>query len=153
MVKRQFINGPPGEDPPAGAPKDFIKAEFAKRLQKAITDKGWNQSELARRAAAFTEDGVFGRDNVSTYIRGKTLPGPIHLSALCKVLGVEPSDLVPSRGMPSVDDVNPPLDVKDLGAGRAWLRVNQPVDWTIALKVLEILRGATPEHENVGQHR
>jgi len=36
----------------------------------------------------------------------------------------------------------PPLDVRDLGQGRAWLRVNQAVEWDTAVKVLTLLKGS-----------
>src|SRR3546814_14019081 len=45
-----------------------------------------------------------GRDSVSHYVRGINLPTPAHLWALATALGCEPYDLVPSMGMPSVDD-------------------------------------------------
>jgi hypothetical protein len=39
---------------PQDAPPDAVRAEFARRLQRAMIDKNWSQSELARRAAKFT---------------------------------------------------------------------------------------------------
>lgn len=119
-----YRNPKASDDLPVGAPKDAVKREFAKRLQNAITARGWNQSELSRNAAKHMPDGKFGRDNVSNYVRGRVLPGPPHLNALAKALKVTPDDLLPSRYTKSVDDDNPPVDIKETEDGRAWLRVN-----------------------------
>ncbi len=141
--KRTFINPKPTGIPlPPMAPKDAVKVEFARRLQAAMVQKGWRQSELARRAEAFLPKGKkFGRDSISLYIRGKTLPGPVFLEALCKALGKEPDELLPTRGMPAAGEANPPLDVKDMNDGNVWLRVNQAVPWDIALEIMRLLRG------------
>ena len=140
MVKKQFHNKPPLGDMPAHAPKDAVKAEFARRLQAAMVRKGWNQSELARRAAENTTDGHFGRDNISLYIRGIVMPGPVHLHALSKALSLKPDELLPSRGAPSADDRVPPLDIRDAGNGKAWLRVNMAVEWPVAVEVMKLLK-------------
>src|SRR3546814_7422009 len=70
---------------------------------------GCNQADLARQASVFLSEKAgkrknMGRDSVSHYVRGINLPTPAHLWALAKALGCEPYDLVPSMGMPSVDD-------------------------------------------------
>lgn len=125
---------------PTGAPKDAVKAEFARRLQHKMAEKGWTQSEMARQAEYHLPRGQkFGRDNISGYVRGLSLPGPVMLGALCQALGCQPQDLL--LAAPSVDTRNPPLEVKDAGDGRAWVRINQAVDWQIALKIMELLKG------------
>jgi transcriptional regulator with XRE-family HTH domain len=45
------------------------KIEFGKKVQDAMLRRGWNQSELGRRAG-------LKRDNISCYVRGTTLPEP-----------------------------------------------------------------------------
>ena len=139
-MKKAYYNRPPTGDLPANAPRDAVKAEFARRLQAAMVKKGWNQSELARNAAGYTSDNTFGRDNVSLYIRGQVLPGPVHLAALSRALGMKPDELLPTRGAPSADERVPPLDVRDAGNGRAWLRVNMAVEWSVALEVMKLLK-------------
>src|SRR3546814_7487960 len=87
----------------------------------------WNQSDLARQASVFLSEKAgkrknMGRDSVSHYVRGINLPTPAHLWALAKALGCEPYDLVPSMGMPSVDDKRQPaMRVANLESGRAHL--------------------------------
>lgn len=125
----------------ADMPKSAIKKEFARRLQQAMTEKGWNQSELADNAKKYIEDGVFGRYSVSCYVRGHTLPRPKHLHAMAKALGKKPGELLPTRGVPSADKTDPPLDLKDIGEGQVWLRVNQSCTWPVALEVMKLLKG------------
>jgi len=133
--KTAFHNAAPDGKNMKGAPREAIRREFGKRLQAAMLDKGWNQSELARHSG-------FGRDNISAYIRGVSIPGPIHLHAMANALNVKSDDLLPNKGMPSVDTVVPALDVAEIGEGMAWLRVNQAVDWDAALKIMALLKSA-----------
>jgi transcriptional regulator with XRE-family HTH domain len=139
MARRAFHNGGSGGDLPPRAPRDAVKMDFARRLQRRMTELGLNQSETARRAAMHTPDGKFGRDNVSNYVRGIVLAGPVHLAALAKALECTPDDLLPSRGVPKVDDRSPPFSMRDAGDGMAWLAVNQAVPWSIALQVAQLL--------------
>ena len=146
-ASRRYARGPnyhndeaPAHALPAGAPRDAVLRDFGQRLQSLITEKGWNQSELARRAADHMPDGKFGRDNVSNYVRGLVLPGPAHLHAMAKALGVKQPDLLPARGVPSVDAKMPEFEMRDVGAGKAWLRINQQVDFGVALEIARLLR-------------
>src|SRR5262245_7209358 len=124
-----------------GAPPVAIRMDFAKRLQDRLNDKGWTQSELARRMAPLLKESRIGRDNISKYVRGKVLPLPAALEAMAKVLGCEAKELLPMRATQGAADELSPLDVRDIGAGRVWLQVNQAVDWPIALKVMQLLKG------------
>jgi transcriptional regulator with XRE-family HTH domain len=125
----------------SGAPPAAIRMDFARRLQNAMNDKGWNQAELARRVAPLLKDSRIGRDNISKYVRGKVLPLPHALEAIAKVLGMDSKDLLPNRGTAATAEEHSPLDVRDIGEGRVWLRVNQAVDWEIALEMLKLLKG------------
>lgn len=122
-----------------------IKAEFARRLQAAMIEKGWNQSELARRASALLpkpEKGQkrgadIGRDSVSHYMRGKMLPLPLYLEAISKALGVSPADLMPAR-TPTAAPTGP-FEMKGLPDGRVYLRVSRTVRQEAAMKIMAIL--------------
>lgn len=129
-------------DPTGDAPldPDMMRSEFARRLQARMDEKGWNQSELARNATLQMPEGKMGRDIVSAYIRAISLPGPKYLSALAKALGCKKTDLLPGRATSSGSRSLPDIDVRDAGDGRAWLRVNQAVEWPLALKILGLLK-------------
>lgn len=88
-----------------------VYSEFGRRLQRRMNEMGWNQTELARRASEHlpraakgqVQGHSIGRDQVSSYIRGKYLPRPHVLAALAKALSCEQADLLPPEMVPSVD--------------------------------------------------
>ena len=135
---RHTHNAPPSELP-SGAPVDAVRAEFARRLQRLIVDKGWSQVELANRASLhLPKDKVIGRDSISQYINALSFPTPIRLKAIAKALGVEAEYLRPVRGVKQAGA--PTLEVRETEDGGVWLRVNQHVDWPTAAKVIELLK-------------
>lgn len=143
MTKRAYQNLQSANELPANAPKDAVKIEFARRLQAAMIAKGMQQSDLARAAEIHLPKGKrFGRDSISLYIRAKSLPGPLHLKALCAALGAKPEELLPTRGIPAAGDSAPTLDARDLGDGNTWLRINQAVPWDDAIKIMQLVKGA-----------
>lgn len=134
---RPFINRPP-KGLPAGVPTDAALAEFGNKLQKLMMEKGWSQSDLARAAAKFMPDKKFNRDNVSQYVRGLSFPYPMRLNALAKALGVNPEELRPAS-LPSANDRAPPLDIRAIGDGNVWLRINQAMPMKLAMKIVALL--------------
>lgn len=141
-----YMNPIPSAEPMrTGADRDTVAAEFAKRVQHRMVMKGWNQSELARQASVhLAEKGgkrkTMGRDSVSHYIRGANLPTPAHLHALAKALGCEPFDLMPSIGMPSVEDrKKPAMRVDTLESGRAHIVMDRVVSLATALKIQQAI--------------
>lgn len=140
MPKRDIVNPPPAGIP-NGAPKDAVNAEFARRLQQALVARGWSQSDLARRVRDHMPegDGRVGRDNISRYIRGVSLPRPTHLAALCRALGMRPEELLPAEGRPTGGVIG--MEVRETADGNVWLRVNQATDWDTALEVQRLLKG------------
>lgn len=123
---------------------DQIKAEFARRLQAAMIQKGWNQSELARRANEHlpksardqSRGKAIGRDSVSHYMRGRMMPLPAYLEALAKALSVEPVDLLPAR-TPSVSPV--PFEMRGMEGGRVFVRINRTVTAETAEKIMRLM--------------
>lgn len=107
-----------------------------------MLEKQFDQTELARRAAQFMPRKVFGRDNVSKYLKGVTLPTPLYLSALARALGVQPEELLPSttiRLATNMED-NPRLALRAIDENTAFLRINQEVPMAVALEILTLLR-------------
>lgn len=123
---------------------DFTRAEFARRLQAALDEKGWNQSDLARHAnnhLPAPERGkkrgkAMGRDSVSHYVRGKMLPLPSYLNAMAKALGKRPEDLMPPKRGGSA---GLPFEMRGEPDGRVSLRVNRTVTSETAMKIMTLL--------------
>lgn len=127
----------PAKTPPASAPRELAKQEFARRLAKAIQDRDWNQSDLARAAA-------LPREIISTYIRAKSYPTAKSLRRIADALGVTVEVLSPGgAGLVAQDEV-PSFSVHESPGhhGRVWLRVNRMVPIAIALKIGALLEGA-----------
>ena len=103
--------------------------------------KGWNQSELARRAATHMPNKTLGRDNISKYLNGATLPEPLRLHALAKALGVKPEDLIPDTDPLATDmEEAPALAMQTVDENTAWLRINQQVPIDTALQIMGLLQ-------------
>jgi transcriptional regulator with XRE-family HTH domain len=115
--------------------KEERRRDFARRLSEAIQQRGWNQSELARRAGE-------SRDNISNYVNAKALPLPHRLHKIAQALGMVATDLIPARGPAAADD--PVFDAKQVPGGLVLLRINQTVKWDQFLRIAEILKEGHP---------
>lgn len=144
-MPRHNYGGPAPTD--AGSvPADVndLKRDFARRLHSARIEKGWNQADLARAAAKYMADKKFGRDLVGPYERAERLPSPVHLSAMARALGKEPRELLPYQGVPGSEiNRSTAVDVKDVGEGRAWIRINKQVPWDVAMQIMRLLNPET----------
>jgi transcriptional regulator with XRE-family HTH domain len=111
------------------------KQEFGARLQRLMFSKGWNQSELARRAE-------LRRDAVSTYIRGAAFPTPTNLHKLARALEVDPEELLPNYVEQAVGDAHPSIDIKvsPQRPNEAWLKVDRRVSLETALAITQLLK-------------
>lgn len=129
-------------DPTHGEPRALTKQEFGRRLHALLLEKGWNQSELARRAE-------LGRDAISTYVRGRSFPEPTSLKRIADALGTTPTDLLPNAFESAMDRDLPAIEIREASGhpGMSWLRVNRKVTTQQALRVLQIL--AEKEREGV----
>ena len=149
MPKRAAIghfNTLSGEPIDSDGTAQSIRNEFARRLEARRIELGWNQSELARRASEHLPKPAkgqkqghrVGRDQISHYSRGISLPRPEILRALAKALGCEPRDLVPA-GVPST--VTPPAFrmTQLVDSTRVQLTVNRVVSFETATKIVALL--------------
>ncbi|WP_068314878.1 helix-turn-helix domain-containing protein [Polycladidibacter hongkongensis] len=117
------------------APRAITKDEFGRRVYSLMLSKGWNQSELARRAS-------LNRDAISTYVRGASLPSDGNLRKLAAALEVKPEDLLPNVIGRAFEKDNAELELK-VSPGRpdyAWVKINRLLSLEAALKVMEIVR-------------
>lgn len=90
----------PVDDPDAGEALS-PEMDFARRLYHYLNEKGWTNSDLARavwgekrNAAGHME--AKGRDRISVYLKGETMPEARTLKLLADALGVTPEDLCPA---------------------------------------------------------
>lgn len=115
------------------------KQEFGKRLSGAMLSKGWNQSELARRAD-------IGRDSVSGYVRGHNLPNSQHLAKLARALNVPPSYLLGAgmgdRYPAMAGDDAPLLKIEQLPDKPGYMRlsIRQDVPEELAFQITSLVR-------------
>lgn len=112
----------------------IIRDQFAKRLYRAIVNKGWTQSELARQAN-------LTRNAVSTYVTARTLPTPSNLDALAKALGVAAEELLPPVAealAPAVSAIET-CSFREVEGGQARLQVNKIVSMDTALEVIRLV--------------
>lgn len=127
-----------------GAPQ-AIKNEFARRLEARRIELGWNQSELARRASDHLPRPVkgqkqghrVGRDQISHYSRGVSLPRPEILRALAMALKCDPKDLMPN----AVPSTTAPAAFRMVAieGDRVQLSVNRVVSMQTAMKIVGML--------------
>lgn len=125
-----------------------IRTEFARRLQEAMIEKGWNQSDLARHAnnhLPAPERGkkrgkVIGRDSISHYVRGTMLPLPPYLSAMAKALGKRPEDLLPTGASLAAA----PFEMRGEPDGRVFVNLSCTVTRETAMKIMALLTDDRP---------
>ena len=148
MAKRPAIghfNTLSGEPVDSDGTAQSIKNEFARRLEARRIELGWNQSELARRASEYLpkpakrqkQGHSIGRDQISHYSRGISLPRPEVLRALAKALRCEPRDLMPT-GVPSTA-TPAAFRMTQIESGRVQLTINRVVSFETATKIVALL--------------
>lgn len=146
MTRRVTIHRTAG-DVPTGAPGDAVAVGFARKMQHFMVQKGWSQRELAENASLHLAPGtpVVSASNISKYINAREMPTPVKLKAIADALGVTPEDLVDTDAVNAVGRQSARVSLQDLGDGRVWLRINQPVNWAVAIKVLDLIKGEVEE--------
>ena len=119
---------------PDGTHKTEALKEFGRRLQNRLVAKGWNQSDLARTAR-------LGRDSISTYVNGKTLPTPLALKKLTDALGCSVDSLLPPALIAEKDREPSAWELTHVAGepGMARLAINCLVPTALALKVISLI--------------
>lgn len=105
----------------------------AERLRVLILEKGWNQSELARRSG-------MRPSNVSNYLRGSNVPNPKQLAKLAEALGTTPADIL-NVGAEVETPKSRALSVSQVEEreGHLRLQVDQVVPTEVATQVIGLL--------------
>lgn len=124
---------------PRKAEKSEVRIAFGKRLREILAEKGWSQADLARRASTLLPDPGrdIGRDMISNYINGVTLPRADSLHAIAKALDMSPKDLLSDEA---------PIIARAVGSGRPLtdrrlLRVEEVGDGTVLVAFNRVLPG------------
>ena len=118
--------------------KFIRKQEFGRRLQSLLAQRGWTQAEFARKVG-------IGRDSISTYIRGKTIPNVTTLEKMAKILQLNSrSELYPNYEAEGiVQDEMPEASIKTVRGkpNMMWVSVNQEMPAEKALRIMQLLHG------------
>ena len=121
-----------GSDP---AIRRIKKQDFANRLKALLTQKGWRQADLARATG-------LGRDSVSSYCKGKTVPSRESLLKMAKVLSITGEELYPNYAADMVQaDEAPPFELRSIpGKSESrWLSLNQELSNSKVARIMQIL--------------
>jgi hypothetical protein len=127
------------------------------KLMRAIRDNGLTFVEAARRARRhLPEDARLSHTSVWSYATGRATPKRLtYIEAIEKAVGVEPNGLcddgdrrkaASTEEERSIDAIRPDdprafmLVVRDVGAGKAHLKIRLAVPWPVALEILEALK-------------
>lgn len=126
---------------------------FAERLWSAIKRSGLTYKETARRAQEHLPPGARISDvSVWSYAKGRSLPRRMtHVEALSKVLGIDTDELLTTqahtpRGSEAGNGTQE-VQVEDLGDGRAFLRIAQPLPWQVAVEILRLVKASPDDAE------
>ena len=116
--------------------KVLTSQEFGQRLYSFLMQKKMSQSDLSRASG-------MGRDSISQYVRGRSVPSPKNLQKLCDALDVEPDVLFPNYDAQANAIEQATLEIKSIEADTEnfWLRINMKVPAMKALEVMKILKG------------
>jgi transcriptional regulator with XRE-family HTH domain len=121
-------------------PEAMSKQKFGRRLQQLLNERNWSQSDLTRRVEAVTGSRM-GRDAVSTYINGRSLPTPKSLNQLCQAFGLTREDLLPNAIINTTPDDHPAFEMRAVAGqpDRAWVRVNRQMSFKTATDIAGLL--------------
>lgn len=128
------------------------KKAFGRMLRKLMTEKSMSGAELARNATKLLPAGkTIGRDNISWYLNGRSMPTPAYLNAIAKVLDVNPQFLVP-RDHAQAPGEAPPVDAagNDIRMnlqpnGEMHLMLNIHVPRALGWKILQMIEDNNTE--------
>jgi len=138
---------------PTGGRTQYEKLElarFARKLHQAMTSRGLSQSDLAAEIWGRTKDKrgydvAKGRDRISVYLQGKSIPDPKNLAKIAEVLRMKVEDLAPDITASTVEKENPEIAMTAIAghADKVHLQVNKLVSLELAAKVISLLSTPT----------
>lgn len=124
---------------------------FGRMLRKMMEDRGLTGAELARQATRKLSGGkVIGRDNISWYLNGRSMPTPVYLNAIAKVLEVSPQLLVPRDHAQKAGEMPAPVTTEERNIRMALtpdgmhLMMDVHVPRALGWKILEMVEADKP---------
>jgi len=129
-------NESPTEAMPDPGVRGLRRQEFVRRLEHLLMQKNWRQVDLARASG-------LGRDSISTYLKGKTVPSRLSLQKMAKVFQIEPELLYPNYASAdaATEEEMLELEVKSI-AGRQskmWVQLTQVLTTDQAMRNMAII--------------
>jgi len=126
--------------PPADAGAVDVSArknrnlEFGKRVYKGIVELGITQSELSRRSG-------LGRDSISQYVRGRSVPTPVNLGKLAKCLNTTPEELFPDYEHTAyeTEQLSQELRAVPGDPDNMWVKVNMKLPVEKAMQIFNLI--------------
>ena len=100
-----------------------------------LVQKGWKQSDLSRKTG-------LGRDSISQYVNGKTVPSPQSLRKMSDALQTSPEELYPNYNMDAAAEEELPAFEFRAAAGepdKMFVQMNIKIDKDKAVKLMQIL--------------
>jgi transcriptional regulator with XRE-family HTH domain len=123
---------------------------FGQLLRQLMTDKGVTGADLARRANKYISSGKgMDRSMISWYVNGRSVPTPVSLSAIAKVLDVDPQLMLPrshnqkpgeSAGPPTASTSGRDVRLSLEGGNTMHLMINTRVPAETGWKIVELLK-------------
>ncbi len=132
----------------AGAtPNEMVRAEtFARNLNQIMIDRGVTQSDIARAlwGETVTNDGktaAKGRDRISVYLKGRTVPNQKTLKSIAEVLNVPVEELAPDLIGSAVDRDNPEFAMSVVAghSDKVFVRVSKLMPLKYAVEIATII--------------
>lgn len=142
---RRMPPGGEGEEPNDG---DYLSPEedFARRLHYHMQERGLSNSDLARavwgekrNARGYME--AKGRDRISVYLKGQTMPEARTLKQLSDALGVTENDLCPehTRRALAWEPQSVSLNVAPGHPDKGRLVIDRIVPFALAAEIIRLL--------------
>lgn len=123
------------------------RVAFGQLLRQLMAQKGVTGADLARKANSYITSGKgLDRSAISWYVNGRSIPSPVSLNAIARVLDVDPQMMLPRSHEQRPDDaVGPPLasdkDVRMslIQGGMMHLMINIKLPSEQGWKILKLL--------------
>lgn len=133
----------PEADKPAPAVVKSDLEAFSSRLYNILLDRQMSQADLARKMwGAVKIDGkgyesAAGRDRISSWVNGKSMPGPQNLRRLAEVLEIPETELAPTLAASAIDRQEPEFQVTAIAghSDKVLLRMRKLLPMDLAAKI------------------